>query len=345
MKISDNVFRQATDGSLNDLPRHGDGPRQVRFTHILNPHVGKNIAQESALEMLTFETIRGAIRMAAPTVSVRCVCVTLPGETATVPRDFITAKPLTRTVLDIAAFNEPAPLPLIFDVMDHGIAVPEAPPQIPGCEDFIIFSNTDIHLQPHFYLAILEFIRAGYDVIDVHRRGIPNHAPLVEDLSVMFSEVGIHHGGCDCIVFPRRLYGTFARNNACIGRSFVMRAFVFNFVRHAKRYLILSNARLTFHIGNDRAWAIPALMDYSAFNHAESKRVLSALSNETAAANTMLSSFRAIGVGGNFIQTLEEAAGFVAPLPTLRRAVRRRFGRARRHLVRMIMGRLSRWQN
>ena len=117
-QLTETYYRQGLQESLAKIPRYGDGPAHVRFTHILNPYAGN----DKALQDLTFETIRIAARFAAPVVEVRCVCVTAPDETGIVPADFIAAAPLARTVLDVAKFNHPRPLPLVFDVLDNGVA-------------------------------------------------------------------------------------------------------------------------------------------------------------------------------------------------------------------------------
>ncbi len=178
-RIAENFCRQLRNETLAAVPQHGDGPRKVRFTHILNPYRAQN-EQENAVQQLTFETIRIAARNITPDIQVRCVCVTSTADNGLIPPDFAAAENLTRTVLDVAAFAVRKPLPLVFDILDRGVAVPEEPPVMPDYEDFIIFSNMDIHLQPHFYTAIATFIREGYDVVDIHRRTIAQRPPQVD---------------------------------------------------------------------------------------------------------------------------------------------------------------------
>ena len=303
-----NIFQQGPTTDLADLPRHGDAPVRVRITHILNPYRGQT-DDEQAVQEITFETIRIAARMAAPAVAVRCVCVTFADEVTMVPPDFVTAPVLTRSVLDVARFESPRPLPLVFDILDHGIAVPEDPPAVSGCDDYVIFTNADIHLQPHFYLTVLDLITAGYDVMDIHRQTIPARPPSVHDLDMMFGEAGLAHSGSDCLVFPRAIYKSFVTNRACVGRSFVMRGLVFNLALHARRLLIVDYARLTFHIGNDRVWMDQRFDDYTDFNVAETISVLRALSKDRAVARRLLASLKALGVRPAFLQPVQAACG------------------------------------
>jgi hypothetical protein len=342
-QLAENVFKQGPTETLADIPRYDDGPTRVRFTHIMNPYLGQNAGDDRTVQELTFETMRMAARVAAPSVTVRFVGVTNAHEIELVPPDFIAAAPLTRSVIDFATFKHPRAMPLVFDVLDHGIAVPEDPPEIPGCEDYIIFTNTDISLQPHFYLAVAGFVKAGYDVVDVHRRLLPDYEASVRELPFMLSENGTRHGGCDCIVFPRRMYPSFLRNNACIGRSKVMRAMIFNCALQAKRYLVVMNGHLTFHLGNGRAWADPKFDDYSLFNTEEGIRVLMELASEPSAGKRLLASLRALSVQAAVIHLIPMFEGLDPPRLPLHKLIRRKLGSARKRLARKLVAVLSLW--
>jgi hypothetical protein len=327
-RLTDNYCRQDRDESMTAIPRYEDGPLKVRFTHILNPYRAQT-EHARAMQQLTFETIRIATLAAASSVKVRCVCVTFPNEADIVPADFIAAGTLTRTVADVATFQVRRQMPLVFDILDSGTALIEDPLESPGCEDFIIFSNMDIHLQPHFYLVVWDFIKAGYDMIDVHRRLIPEYEPSLHGLPSMFAEQGSHHGGMDCVVFPRGKYKSFVRNNACVGMSLVMKGIIFNCAMHAKRFLVLSNAHLTFHLGNDRAWAIPLFHEYTDFNFSESMRVIAALSQDKVAVVRLIATLKAMRMNEKFIRAAETASGIARPKPKLRSVILRKLTIAR----------------
>lgn len=336
MRITENYCRQELDEDLASVPRHGDGPRRVRFTHILNPYPGRT-PQARGIQQVTFETLRMAAQAVAPHAEVRCVCAVPPDETHIVPSDFIAAGTLTRTVQDVAKFQVRRAMPLIFDILDSGIAVVEKPAEIPDCEDYIVFTNMDIHLQPCFYLVLLDFIREGYDIIDVHRRTIPEYEPSIHLLPSMFAELGVHHGGLDCIAFPRRKYSSFVKNEACVGMSLVMKGVLFNCAVMAKRFLVLSNAHLTFHLGNERAWAHPLFNEYEAHNLSESKRVVRAMSTDKSAALRVVAALKTLQMKQDFLSIAEEGAG-IEPAPP-----RNPFS-LRQRLVRKAMQILSRWE-
>ena len=339
-RIAEAFCRQHRHETLADIPRYGDGPGHIRFTHILNPWRAASF-KDKAVQELTFETIRAAARAAEPSIEVRCVCVTAAGDRDIVPEDFVAAPSLTRTVLDVATFAVPRSLPLIFDIFDNGIAVPEEPRDVPDCEDFIIFTNMDIHLQPHFYQAVAGFIRDGYDIIDVHRRTIPQYAPHVQLLPVMYAEAGIHHGGLDCIIFPRRKYRSFVRNNACVGMSLVMKGVLVNCAVQAKRFLVLSNSRLTFHLGNDRAWAVPLFDDYTQHNLSQFQNLIREMSKEPAAAGRLISALRTMQLPPQLVALAEKTAGIRSTAPGGYALIRRRLKSVRLRLARKALGLLT----
>jgi hypothetical protein len=267
--------------------------------------------------------------------------VTAPGDRDIVPQDFIAAPSLTRTVLDVATVAVPRSLPLVFDIFDNGIGLPEDPREVPGCEDFIIFTNMDIHLQPHFYQAVAEFIRDGYDTIDVHRRTIPQYPPQVQLLPVMYAETGIHHGGLDCIIFPRRKYPSFIRNNACVGMSLVMKGVLVNCALQARRFLVVSNSRLTFHLGNDRAWAVPLFDDYTQHNLSQFQNVIREMSKDPAVAARLIAALRTMQLPPQLIALAEETAGIPRTAPGPYALLRRKLKGARLRLTRWALGMLT----
>ena len=306
--LTDNYYEQGPRETMAEIPRHGDGPKRIRITHILQPYATKN-ERHRKIQELTFETIRIAVKEAAPFLAVRCVCVPLSGERDVIPPDFLAAAPLTRTVIDIAEFQVPRNLPLVFDILDNGMALPDSPSGDVECEDFIIFTNTDIHLLPHFYLAVAALISAGYDVMTINRRTIGNFALNISELPQMFGEYGVDHPGVDCFVFPRQIYRLFVRNNACVGMIRVMRGLVFNLVVNARRYLVLTRAHLTFHIGDDREWNKPRYEDYRHFNTEETTKVISALAKDNPRVESFIMFLCAINSPKEFILTAMDAAG------------------------------------
>ncbi len=188
---------------------------------------------------------------------------------AIIPSYFIQTPDLQRSVLDVAEFGAARKLPLLADVLDRLYEVSRA--------DYFIYTNVDIALQPHFYLAVDAFVQAGYDSFVINRRTISAEYAAVSDLEKMFAERGTPHRGWDCFVFPRSYYPHFQLYNICIGASRVGLALLANLVAFSHQFREFDDAHLTFHIGDERSWRKPAYRGYGEHNTAELMRILAAL--------------------------------------------------------------------
>jgi hypothetical protein len=214
-------FKQGSNESLADVPRFNDGPARVTFKHIVHAYTGRAAAETLAAQSFTFATIQAAARMAAP-----------PEDAHLVPAECLVVPGLKRVVTDIASFAVPRQLPLLFDIIELGLAVPDQHPTIVDARRFIILTNSDIH----------------YDVITVNRRIIDQgHIQLLRtNPALMFADYGNDHPGFDCFIFPESLFALFVRNNAWVGAGMCMRGLLYSLAVNAQRFLMLTRAHLTF---------------------------------------------------------------------------------------------------
>ncbi|HLK13203.1 MAG TPA: hypothetical protein VKT78_00225, partial [Fimbriimonadaceae bacterium] len=150
--------------------------------------------------------------------------------------------------------------------------------------EFVVLSNVDIHFQPFVYRALAALIGQGYDVITTNRRTIDASAEPEHFWPLMMAERGSDHPGFDCFVFPVSLFERFAPSYCCCGASHAMRSLLFNLVAHATRFLMLTTAQLSFHVGDDRYWSDPAFEDYTSFNYDQAKQAILSLSKEPSVA-------------------------------------------------------------
>jgi hypothetical protein len=65
-------------------------------------------------------------------------------------------------------------------------------------------------------------------------------------------EVGRKHPGFDCFVFPAAWVSKLVQTTSCVGIPHVMRPLMYNLVALSHRLLILKEAHLTYHFGDDR---------------------------------------------------------------------------------------------
>jgi len=94
----------------------------------------------------------------------------------------------------------------------------------------------------------------------------------------MYSDYGVIHEGFDCFIFPVAMFRQFITNHACVGAGLVMRGLLYNLAAHATNMLVLRDCHLTFHLGQDRAWQVPELKDYTEYNRANAADVANKLS-------------------------------------------------------------------
>jgi hypothetical protein len=271
------LFKQGPRESLSDLPLFYVGPRGVGFVHIVHAYVDHATPRNTEVQTLTFETMRTAMG-SSPGLNVSPVIVTFPDERDLVPSDLIAAPALSRSVGDLYSFRKPRRLPLLFDVLDAGIdAHRRHTARGAFDDDFVVLTNSDIHLLPGFYSAVAELVGAGYDVITINRRTISSTWLTTANLSLMACDYGEDHEGFDCFVFPMRLVPRLVESDCCIGAGAVMRSLLFNLVVAASRFAMLTRAHLTFHIGDDQHWKKPEFSDYIEFNVREAVRVAKTL--------------------------------------------------------------------
>jgi hypothetical protein len=120
--------------------------------------------------------------------------------------------------------------------------------------DYLIYTNADIALMPQFYLAVKRFIEKEYEGFIINHRTIDKKFSSLDQIPMMFSEIGEKHPGCDCFVFKRDLYPKFLLGNVAIGCAFFALTLRTNISVISKRFKHFRDLHLTFHIGNNRAW-------------------------------------------------------------------------------------------
>jgi tetratricopeptide (TPR) repeat protein len=94
------------------------------------------------------------------------------------------------------------------------------------------------------------------------------------------AEPGTEHSGFDCLIFAARLVSGVEVNECCCGAPYVMRSLLFNIVAQARRFLILTQAHLTFHLVDERHFHDERYADYLKFNVAEARSLLGRLARD-----------------------------------------------------------------
>jgi hypothetical protein len=214
----------------------------IRIAHLVNTFVPKAGSEFVHVQPITLASMAAAKAVTGPGVEVTLLSCSLAGEDVPLPEGFLRTEPLTRTVADVVSIPAP-PLPLIADLLQRLYTETDA--------EWLIYTNLDIGLQPHFYEAVAAEIRAGHDALIINRRRIPAHFRRLEELPEMYATTGKAHPGFDCFVFHRDLFPKFSLGLVCIGIPFIEIITAQNLFCHAHNFKLLDRAHLTFHIGEE----------------------------------------------------------------------------------------------
>lgn len=284
-QISPNVYAQADGESLYAAcgQAHHNARTRHRFLHIVNPFFVPPGSEGDKIQRLTYHTM-GLAQGFVPPGSVKQVAVAFPDEQFSLPPSFSQVKSLSRSVVDIAGFRQARRLPLLSDILSCGLAVAED-------QDYVIFTNVDICPMPYFYGAVQRILNLGFESLIINRRTIEKYAFDPQLLPLMYADHGQSHPGYDCFVFPLRLVDHFASSDACVGAPRVMRGLIYNLVAVSESLLILRDVHMTFHLGDDRTWDLPELMDYREHNARCADGVLNA-HNQVPRRRELLQAFR-----------------------------------------------------
>ncbi|WP_410004669.1 hypothetical protein [Aequorivita nionensis] len=244
----------------------------IKLTHIINP---VNVSEASDLfvaQPVTFESMRRAKQFAASEIEVSLITTQYPEDHSVIPEFFTKTKDLDRSVLDFGTFDKKRKLPLLQDILDRAVDYnTEA--------DYIVYTNVDIAVQPHFYSFINQKIKDGHDAFVINRRTISKQYTL-KTLADAYADYGEAHPGFDCFVFKLKLHKQLSLNNVAIGVSKVGITLLANLIAFTDNLFFFKKEHLTFHIGEDKVWLNKNLNDYYLHNCNEAFKVYKHLINK-----------------------------------------------------------------
>jgi hypothetical protein len=275
-RLTDTVLVQdgTVDSSIVDRVEWADIKGEpVADTHQLGHVVNwfEGDAEAMAVQAATARTMQRSRLFARDSLDARLIACTFEDELSAAPAEFQHSPPLTRSILDVHSFRVPRRLAILSDVLQSGALVaPQA--------GYLVFTNADICLMPHFYTSVQGMLARGIDSIIINRRTVGALSAYGQDSDIAMIETGGRHPGLDCFVFPVRWVTEFVCSDACIGAGWVMRSLLYNLVARAQRMLIMRDAHLTYHFGDDRIWSDLRQQDYLDFNLEQARFVMGRLS-------------------------------------------------------------------
>jgi hypothetical protein len=174
---------------------------------------------------------------------VELLCTQYDEDIDVLPSFFTNLGSLHRSVLDVNPQLKIRKLPLIYDILNKAYQNSTA--------DYIIYTNVDIGLQPYFYEFVAQKIAEGHDALVINRRRLKPTYNKIEELPLIYADLGKSHPGFDCFVFHRSLFEKFILGDISVGISFIGVALAHNIFSLAQKPLYVPDALLTFHIGMD----------------------------------------------------------------------------------------------
>jgi hypothetical protein len=246
----------------------------LKIVHIIHPGIVHPASDLVIAQPITFETMRIAREFAQQTADVKLYSIQYHDEErVSLPGCFIRVPDLTRSVTDIKTFKKRRKLALIKDILD---ALFDAA----GDAEYMIYTNVDIALQPYFYHAVSQIINQGYDAFVINRRTISDRYSALDEIPLMYAEIGESHPGYDCFVFRRDVYPKFKLGTICIGTAWIGRTLLANLVTYATKFKEFRNKHVTFHIGNSLPWRSNEYQDYFRENWNEYLKIFQQLEAE-----------------------------------------------------------------
>lgn len=223
---------------------------QIKVSHIINPINDTENPELQYIQAVTFESLRNALKFntpSTPQVSFNICSTQYPEDHVSIPTFIQKLSDLDQSVLDINQKLNGKKLPLIKDILNIGVQETEA--------DYLIYTNIDIALQPHFYDFVAHKIINGHDAIVINRRRIPFKAKPAEEASQhlinYYGTIGRSHPGFDCFIIKKSVLEQFILNNICIGISFLETTLIHNIAAFSKNPLYVLDQHLTFHLGTE----------------------------------------------------------------------------------------------
>jgi hypothetical protein len=243
-----------------------------KFAHVINPVLVGPSSDLFVAQPITFETMRIARCFTIGQIEVVLYAVQFPEDEPVAPLDFIPLPSLERSVLDCGQFQQQRKLPLLRDILDRLYQATDA--------EYLIYTNVDIGLLPHFYVTIGDIIESGIDSLVVNRRTISDRYTQINEIPLMYADLGNPHRGWDCFVFRRDLYPQLILGEICVGPPRFGLALLANLVAFSRTFQEFTDLHLTFHIDDKRQGLNPDYADYNAHNTKELMKILVTIEND-----------------------------------------------------------------
>ena len=233
------------------------GKKNIKFAHLINSFKCNedNPSYLYYAQPITFRSMTVARNRAIMNnIDVKLYSIHYPEDDKIVPKNFIKLpflKRSTRTLFPRISKNKK--LPIIQDMFNSILEHSDA--------DYIIFTNSDISVQPHFYKEINNIIKnQNLNSFSINRRdNLPkfkNNKQRLKpkDLNFIYKLKGKNHNGHDCFIIKREILKKINMGLMFIGYQPWGTTLMNKLKNINNKHIIFRNLFLTFHLGSDRSW-------------------------------------------------------------------------------------------
>lgn len=215
----------------------------MRFVHVINPVKMPEGHELSWTQPMVFESMRIAQERGSQKAEVVLLSAAFREDRDYAPAYFERSEDLQESVQDFGPFKDKRRLPLIREVIDKAY-------QFSQGGDWLVYTNSDIVLLPHFYETIERLIeKEQTDAMVINRRRIGIEYQKIEDLPLVWAEMGKSHPGFDCFVFKREFVPRMNFENICIGVPFIGVSTAHNLFALAENPKYYDGLHITVHMG------------------------------------------------------------------------------------------------
>lgn len=169
------------------------------------------------------------------------LALTFPEDDETVPAGIRIAHLPEHSIRELLPEAAAPKLPLLADILQTAYAASDA--------EYLVYTNADIAVQPHFYRFVLDELAKGYDALIINRRRLPAGNFTPADLDTLYALKGKPHPGFDCFVFRRELVPQMTLGTVCVGIPFVETTLAHNLFALCDHPRLYDREFLTFHLG------------------------------------------------------------------------------------------------
>jgi hypothetical protein len=214
-----------------------------RLCHIINPVKVNETHELYIAQPITFASLIRAADFSKKSIQPELLALCYNQDKDIVPGRFNIIDLPERSIRTVLNNPQKKNLPLLSDILHTAYEATRA--------EYIIYTNSDIAVQPHFYRFIAEKIREGLDGFIINRRRIPfgNYTP--GDLDFLYTQKGKSHPGFDCFIFKRELIPLMESGTVCVGIPFMEATLAHNLFALCRNFKLFDKEYLTFHLGMD----------------------------------------------------------------------------------------------